>query len=254
MNKTPTLTRNWFDQGGQAYAQFRPEYPPELSAWLASIAPDTALAVDVGCGNGQLTEPLAAHFTQVLGFDPSASQIAQSSARSNVAYQCAPAECLPVAEGCASLITAAQAAHWFDLPAFYAEARRIAAPGAVLALICYGVLNLDAGLDERFQRFYWQEIGPFWPAGRALVDKGYATLAFPFEPLPVPPLQIRLEWDLPAFLGYVSTWSAVRQAREAGQEAVLQRFAEDLSAHWGNPGDRRTVVWPIKMRVGTIGP
>ena len=248
------MTTNWFDQGGQAYAQFRPEYPDTLPAWLASVAPDTTLAVDVGCGNGQLTAPLAAYFTQVLGFDPSASQIGQAHARHNVTYQCAPAEHLPVADGCASLITVAQAAHWFDLPAFYAQARRIAAPGAVLALICYGVLNLDAELDERFQRFYWEEIGPFWPAERALVDKGYATLAFPFEPLPTPDLQIRLAWDLPAFLGYVSTWSAVRQAREAGQDAVLQRFAEDLSACWGDPTDKRTVIWPIRMRVARLNP
>lgn len=248
--------RNWFDEGGRAYAQFRPSYPASLASELAQLAPSTDLAVDTGCGNGQFTTTLGAAFDQVIGLDPSEEQIANAAPHPRVAYQQAPAEALPasIRNDSVSLVSAAQAAHWFDLPAFYAEARRIAAPGAVLALICYGVLNLDAGLDERFQRFYWQEIGPFWPAGRALVDKGYATLAFPFEPLPVPPLQIRLEWDLPAFLGYVSTWSAVRQAREAGQEAVLQRFAEDLSAHWGNPGDRRTVVWPIKMRVGTIGP
>lgn len=252
MNDTANTPKNWFDQGGQAYARFRPQYPPELAAWLASIAPDTALAVDVGCGTGQLTEPLAAHFTQVLGLDPSADQIEQAPPQANVTYQCAPAERLSVADGSASLITAAQAAHWFDLPAFYNEVRRIAAPGAVLVLVSYGVLNLDEELDARFQQFYWQDIGPFWPAERKLVDSGYATLDFPFEPLSAPPLQIRLEWNLPAFLGYVSTWSAVRQAREAGQEALLQRFAEDLAARWGDPADTRPVVWPINMRVGRM--
>ncbi|TAH41680.1 MAG: class I SAM-dependent methyltransferase, partial [Betaproteobacteria bacterium] len=70
--------RNWFDQGGQAYARFRPEYPPQLAAFLASVAPDARLALDVGCGNGQLTRLLADHFAAVVGLDPSADQIAHA--------------------------------------------------------------------------------------------------------------------------------------------------------------------------------
>lgn len=40
--------RNWFEAGGDAYARFRPEYPPALAAWLAGIEPSRELAVDVG--------------------------------------------------------------------------------------------------------------------------------------------------------------------------------------------------------------
>lgn len=165
---------------------------------------------------------------------------------------CATAEALPLPERCASLITAAQAAHWFDLPAFYAEVRRIANPHAVLALVSYGVLQLDAELDARFQRFYREEIGPYWPAERQLVDSGYATLDFPFEPITPPAMVIRLEWNLDEFLGYIATWSAVRQAREAGREDLLQRYAGDLAQSWGAAGIRRTIVWPINMRLGRV--
>lgn len=59
MSNDSSPARNWFDQGGRAYARFRPEYPPALAAFLASVAPDKRLAVDVGCGNGQLTAQLA---------------------------------------------------------------------------------------------------------------------------------------------------------------------------------------------------
>lgn len=38
MSSTPSGLKNWFDQGGQAYARFRPEYPAELAAYLASVA------------------------------------------------------------------------------------------------------------------------------------------------------------------------------------------------------------------------
>ena len=246
------MPRNWFDQGGQAYARFRPEYPSGLAEYLASIVPDTRLAVDVGCGNGQLTGQLAAHFSSVVGLDPSADQVAHATARDNVRYCCAPAEALPLTDGSASLITAAQAAHWFDLPVFYAEARRVARPGAVLALVSYGVLQFGGELDTRFQQFYREEIGPYWPAERQLVDSGYSTLEFPFEPIATPAMTIRLEWSLDEFLGYTATWSAVRQAREAGRADLLQGFANDLTHLWGDPERRQPITWPINMRVGRL--
>jgi len=114
------------------------------------------------------------------------------------------------------------------------------------------VLSLEGELNERFARFYWQEIGPFWPAERKLVDSGYATLDFPFSEISGQPINIKLNWSLAEFLGYISTWSAVRCAREAGQEAVLQRFAVDLAGLWGDVDTRHTVTWPINMRVGRL--
>jgi SAM-dependent methyltransferase len=252
MTHATPLGRNWFDQGGQAYARFRPDYPPALAAFLAGVAPGRGLAVDVGCGNGQLTHLLATHFARVIGLDPSADQIANAAPHAGIDYRCAPAERLPVADASAHLVTAAQAAHWFDLPAFYREVRRIALPGAVVALVCYGVLALEPALDARFQRFYRDEIGPYWPPERALVDTGYATLDFPFAELPYPGMAIRVDWDLAAFLGYVQTWSAVRGVREAGREALLTAFADDLAAAWGAPETKRAVAWPINMRIGRV--
>ncbi len=244
--------RNWFDQGGQAYARFRPEYPLELARFLALAAPGRLLAVDVGCGSGQLTTQLAAHFDSVLGVDPSGDQILNAAVHARVQYVRASAEQLPVADHSAQLITAAQAAHWFDLPRFYDEVRRIAGSGAVLALISYGVPRLDAQLDRRFSTFYWQEIGPFWPVQRRLVDDGYVDLPFPFSALAAPTLVLHKAWRLADLLGYIATWSAVRRAHEAGCEAILQGFASDLAALWGDPMGTRAIRWPIHMRLGAL--
>ncbi|MDH6283175.1 class I SAM-dependent methyltransferase [Prescottella agglutinans] len=246
-------TKNWFEHGGQAYARFRPEYPDELSAFLASAAPSRGTAVDVGCGTGQLTVQLAAHFDVVVGVDPSTEQIANASPSDGVRYVDGPAERLPLPDHSASLVTAAQSAHWFDLPAFYREVRRITVDHAVVALISYGVLGFDHDrIDARFQRFYRDEIGPYWPAERRLVDSGYADIDFPFDEQPTPPLQIRKDWNLPELLGYISTWSAVRRARDAGREDVLEAFATDLTALWGDAPTARAVTWPVNMRVGKI--
>lgn len=244
--------KNWFDQGGAAYARFRPEYPPELAKFFATVAPSTALAVDVGCGTGQLTTQLAEHFERTIGLDPSADQLAHATPHPKLIYHCSPAETLDVEDRSATLITAAQAAHWFDLPRFFAEVRRVAARDAILSLLSYGVLTLQGDLDAPFQRFYRDGIGRFWPKERKLVDSGYATLAFPFDEHTGPAMDIRKDWTLDEFLGYVSTWSAIRGAREAGQEQVLHDFAAEMSALWGDPATRREVRWPINMRLGTV--
>ncbi len=252
MSSNTLPSRNWFEQGGHAYARFRPEYPLQLATFLASVAPDNRLAVDVGCGNGQLTQLLPMYFRAVVGLDPSADQLANVIPDERITYRCAPAEQLPLADRSASLVTAAQAVHWFKLPAFYEEVRRIAAPGCVLALISYGVLDLEPALNERFQKFYWDEIGPYWPPERKLVDTGYATIDFPFEERAAPSLEIRAHWHLSEFLGYLLTWSAVRSAREAGREEVLFNFADEISAAWGDGNLRRTLAWPINIRIGKL--
>ncbi|MFI6363954.1 methyltransferase domain-containing protein [Nocardia sp. NPDC050630] len=244
--------RNWFDRGGQTYARFRPEYPARLSMFLASLAPCAALAVDVGCGSGQLTAQLAPYFDTTIGVDPSGDQLDNARPRERIRYLRASAEVLPVPARSASLVTAAQAAHWFDRPAFYSEVRRIAVHNAVLALISYGVMQLEPDLDGRFERFYRSEIGPYWPPERKLVDSGYADIDFPFDEYPAPPMQIRKDWDLNELLGYLSTWSAVRRAEEAGKSEVLQAFAADLTDLWGDPTTPRQVTWPVNMRLGIM--
>ena len=243
---------NWFQSGGQDYARYRPLYPPQLAHYLAQVAPDADCAVDVGCGSGQLTTLLADHFHTVIGVDPSAAQLASAIADPRVQYLVAPAEALPLADARASLVCAAQAAHWFNLPAFHAQVRRIAQPGAVVALISYGVMVIDGPADAVFQHFYQHGVGPWWPAERALVDQGYAGLDFPYAEFGAPAMRIQAQWSLADVLGYVGTWSAVRRAREAGQDALLEHFADRLTGVWGEPAQSRAVHWPINMRIGRV--
>ncbi|MEV0298549.1 methyltransferase domain-containing protein [Nocardia sp. NPDC050710] len=247
-----TQGKNWFDRGGLAYARFRPEYPDRLAMFLAALAPAADLAVDVGCGTGQLTAQLAPYFRATIGLDPSAEQIEHAQPQQGVRYVRAPAEKLAVPDRSAALITAAQAVHWFDRPAFYSEVRRIAVESAVLALISYGVVQLEPDLADRFDRFYRDEIGPYWPPERKLVDSGYTDLDFPFEEYPAPPMRITKDWNLNEVLGYLSTWSAVRRVDDAGKPEVLHAFAEELTDLWGDPMKPRQVSWPVNMRIGIV--
>lgn len=218
-----------FQTGGAGYASFRPRWPDALARALAEAAPDRDLAIDVGCGSGQLTARLAPHFTRTLGFDIAAGQIADAEAGPGISYAVAPSSDLPVADGSAALITVGQAAHWFDLPAFYAEAQRIARPGAVLALLSYGPAEVDGPLGPAFARLR-AAVADHWPPERIHVETAYRDLPFPFSELRFPPSAIEQTWTRDHLAGYVETWSATRRARAAGAGAGVDSFQAEAAA------------------------
>ncbi|XP_073501726.1 putative methyltransferase DDB_G0268948 isoform X1 [Phyllobates terribilis] len=86
------------------------------------------MAVDVGCGTGRYTLPLAPHFKKVLGLDISESQInvaKQMTLAKNVSYMVAPAENLPMKDASMDLVHAGLAAHFFTIDQFLDEAVRV---------------------------------------------------------------------------------------------------------------------------------
>lgn len=95
------------------------------------------MAVDVGCGTGRYTLPLAPHFKKVLGIDISESQInlaKQMTLAKNVSYMVAPAEKLPVENTSVDLVNVGLAVHWFKIDKFTSEVVRVLKTNGCLAL------------------------------------------------------------------------------------------------------------------------
>ncbi|MGB0671134.1 MAG: class I SAM-dependent methyltransferase [Rhodospirillales bacterium] len=239
-----------FQDGGAAYARHRPSYPPELAAALAARVSGRRLAVDLGCGTGQFSRLLVPHFDRVLALDPSADQISNAETASGLDFAVGRAEAIGVPAASVDLLTAAQAAHWFDWEHFPAEVRRVLAPGGRLALVTYGVMELDGAVGERVARFYWDEIHRHWPAERRHVETGYADLPFPFAEEPLPAFDIRRDWTFDQLIGYVETWSAAKRARKDGAGAIIDAFSADLARLWGGADQRHGVRWPVRGRLG----
>ena len=215
------------------------------------MAPHTRVAWDCGTGSGQAATALAEHFALVVATDPSTAQLAHAAPHARVRYAAMTAERSALASGAASVITVAQALHWFDRPAFFAEARRVLAPHGVIAVWSYGVATLhDELLDAVVRRFHGETMGPYWPPERRLVDEGYRGLVFPFEPVPAPPFAMEAAWTLSQFAGYLSTWSAVQRARaETGRDPIPD-VTESLRRAWASDGAVRRVEWPLTLLAG----
>ncbi|HJV66480.1 MAG TPA: class I SAM-dependent methyltransferase [Geomonas sp.] len=244
--------KDHFSGVAKAYREFRPQYPDELFQWLAEVAPARERAVDCGCGTGQATVALAGYFDEVCGVDPSAQQIEAAIPHEKVRYRVAPAEQTGLPQGSQDLIIAAQALHWFDLDAFYAEVRRIARPQAVFAAITYGLFTLSEELDRVLAKLYWEMLGSYWPPERKHVDAGYRTLPFPFQEIAVPEFAMTVEWSFDQVTGYLSTWSAVKEYKVNNGEDPVALVSAELEEAWGNRQESKRVAWPLKIRAGRV--
>jgi SAM-dependent methyltransferase len=235
-----------------AYAHARPTYPPALFRHLASLVPTRGLAWDCGTGSGQAAVGLATCFRRVVATDPSTAQLAESAPHARITFRAALESDSGLARASADLVVAAQAAHWFDLDAFYAEARRVLRPGGVAAVWCYGLCRITPAIDDLFDRFSSKTVGRHWPPERHYVDEGYRTLPFPFPELRFPSVSMEHWWTLREMMAYVETWSAVaRYAAQTGTDPVPS-LVDAIAPLWGSPDRPRRLRWPLSGRIGRV--
>jgi SAM-dependent methyltransferase len=237
------------------YANFSPGYPPELFAWLARVSRSREAVWDCGCGSGQASVALADHFAQVYATDAAPEQIDAAKPHPRVRYSVALAEHSGFAGASVDLVTVAQALHWFDVPAFCAEAVRVARPEALLAVWNYPRPQfVDPELDRRFFAFYSQVVGPYWPHERRHIEAGYRTLPFPFEEIETPAFGLELSWSIEQVAGYVSSWSATARYRKALGADPVPLLRDSLAAAWPSSSASVPIRMPLCLRVGKLAP
>jgi len=242
----------YFSSNNADYATYRPTYPTELAERLAKISPSLDCALDIGCGTGQLSVLLGEYFKKVVATDASKVQIEQARSHKNVIYYCTSAENSNLPTNSVDLITVAQASHWFNLDRFYAEVRRIAKYKAVIALITYGVLEVENDkINQIIAEFYHKTIAPFWPPERRHVDEKYQNLNFPFPKIAFPELQIERNWILTELLGYIGTWSAVKIATKQMKTNPMDILSEKLKKYWTD-NEKMKITWDLTVIVGRV--
>lgn len=240
-----------FGRQAQNYARYRPGYPAQLFDFVVSLVPSRQTAWDCGTGNGQAAVALARYFDSVIATDKSALQIEKAEQKPNIIYRVLAAETTDLGEHSTDLVTCANAVHWFDIPAFFKEVRRVLKPRGVVAVWCYSSVRAQQPVQEALDSFT-AGLKPYWPASIELVTKKYQTLEFPFEEIEAPPLQMEVDWTMEQIAGYISTWSAVQRFRDqVGVDPIIQ-LREQLKPLFKSAEEVCRITFPLPMRVGRV--
>ncbi|HEY9788845.1 MAG TPA: class I SAM-dependent methyltransferase [Candidatus Obscuribacterales bacterium] len=241
--------QNLFDKQSADYARYRPSYPRELFEFIAFHAPGTTRAWDAGCGSGQAAVALAEFFDEVIATDSSAAQIEHAIANPKVKYKVVASETCELPSHSCDVVTAANALHWFDIPKFFAEAKRVLKPGGIIAVWCYTDVQASDKLKPLIDELK-EKIRPYWPAPIKIVADRYRSLEFPFEEVEMPPIQMQTHWNIDRCLGYVSTWSAVEKYRAATGSDPVAELRATLPPAVLESNELYTITFPLPARIG----
>jgi ubiquinone/menaquinone biosynthesis C-methylase UbiE len=133
------------------YARYRRGYPPAaVDAITQTFALTTNdVVMDLGCGTGQLSLPLAKRVRAVVGVDPEpdmlvlARRAAQDQGVTNVAWMLGSDSDLPALQALLDIhtlgaITIAVAVHWMDRDTLFRAAGPLIRPGGGIAVVTNG--------------------------------------------------------------------------------------------------------------------
>ncbi|WP_219420247.1 class I SAM-dependent methyltransferase [Pseudonocardia nigra] len=138
------------------YTVGRVAYPPELADRLADALhlDGSGRLLDVGCGPGSLTLPMARFFAEVVGIDADPEMLAEAARQAdragitNVTWSCLRGEQLPAGIPVPSVVTFAQSFHWMDRNRVAARVRHMLADGG--AVVHVGATTHE-GIDTHEQ-------------------------------------------------------------------------------------------------------
>jgi SAM-dependent methyltransferase len=216
-----TTFRSFDKKQGANYAQNRLSYHSRLFEVVLEYHKSTggqlSTILDVGCGPGTAIRTLAPYFDHAMGLDPSEGMISTARSLGGVSSNSEPirfdvstAESLgsnlssPVPDGSVDLITAATAAHWFDMSSFWPRAAQVLKPGGSIALWTSGPMcvlpsvpnhvAIQNALDK-----YEEVLGDYMVLGNRLTRDMYVNLQLPWTlENPVPEFEeatfLRKEW------------------------------------------------------------
>jgi SAM-dependent methyltransferase len=158
-----------FDREAERYDRCRPTYPDASIDDLLGPKPEGLDVLDVGCGTGIASRPMAERGARVLGVEvaPRMAEIARSH---GIDVEISAFEDWDAAGRTFDRVTSAQAWHWLDLPLATSKAASLLRPGGRLCLIWNAGCQPD-DLADALEAVYASVV----PSGGHRVFRGYAA-------------------------------------------------------------------------------
>jgi len=179
-----------FDEVAALYDAVRPGYPAQLYDDIRALSgvPDGGDILEIGCGTGQATLPLAQRGYRItcveLGAELAAIARRNLAAYPNVEARIGAFETEPLPEEAYDLVISATAFHWVA-PESYPKLARVLRPQGAIALFWNKHIAgaVDGGFFDRIQTLYQQHAPAFtedWkglPSADELPDESAALTA-----------------------------------------------------------------------------
>ncbi len=238
------------------YVRYRPGYPPEVVALLKSecgLTPDSTIA-DIAFGTGLFTRLLLENGNHVWGVEPN-PQMRRAGEEFLAAYPRftsveGTAEATTLSDASVDIVTAAQAAHWFDPAKSRREFVRILKPGGWCVLLW----NERQTNTTPFLRAY-EELLRSYGTDYQDVRHERTTAAIDLFYAPSPFRQREFanqqQLDYAALEGRLLSSSYTPQAGDPACAAMLRQLRQVFDAYQTN--DQVTMEYKTKVFFGQLG-
>jgi len=238
--------RETFEQVPELYDRMRPGYPGELFDDLAALtgAEAGSRVLELGCGTGQATVPLARSGYQVVAVEPGAG-LADLARRRLAAFPSVDVvtssfEAWPLPAQAFDLVLAATSFHWIAPEVRVAKSAQALRPGGALAVVS---TTHVAGGDVQFfadvQRCY-ERWDPATPPGlrlRAAADVPHGCEEISgsgsFGDVAIRRYEHEQRYTAQQYRDLLLTYSGHRSMERTAREALLSCIVHLIDEHYG---------------------
>lgn len=246
-----------FDEDAELYDRARPGYPPKLYADLAELAGASpgSRVLEVGCGTGQATVPLAGQGCRITAVEAGLHMAAVARRKlagaADVDVVTARFESWPLPPEPFDAVVSATAFHWIDPSVRVARAADALRPGGALAVV--RTQHVRGGTEEFFvevQRCY-ERFDPLTQPGQrppeaAGVDGSdharEVARSGRFGPTAFRRYERELAYTTAEYLELLRTYSNHRALPEAARNGLLGCVADLIDRRYGGRVSKRYLI------------